>query len=547
MSSKISFFIKVHFHFVLCGMLFVLLLARNPFSQRTLIPNLEPYPDSFHYVVPALSFLHGHSFVIEREGRTIAPEVPPLYSFVLVPFFALKQDVRMFYFANVMLSLWAYGLFCVIIKMFFEKKSIQILLLFLYVTHGVLIWFPTLAMAENLLLVLFLESILLMISPSRPRRAVLAGIIAVSFYATKYASLPLAICFPLLYISKLLIEKRERKSLPIFRYFLRFIVSLIITGILYICYEYFVKNNSVIGNLVEVLMLVISSGRSSISESHTTDSGFFSLVYVGRNTTQYLHWLIGDPLKLLWKNIQILPKFLTIPAIIGLVVGLLRKKTRILAVSLIGMIAATLIFLSIFYDYDARYFFIAIPSLILGIGLFFSWVYATFPKKSVLISIGIGLLLVLYLGLSFRSIKFQIALNLKYAETPWYYISVHLLSEYLHSHVSKSAEKPIVITSLPPYLVDAYSKEPALLLPLDKKQEFRSQLHKAWGDYDFDNLDMVYLQFLTQGRKVYLMKYGLGNEQYLHEDFDRISNKFHATQVMDGCFELCNLYELHLP
>ena len=45
---------------------FTLLLLKNPFSERNLISNLEPYPDTIHYINPALSFIKGNGFIVER-------------------------------------------------------------------------------------------------------------------------------------------------------------------------------------------------------------------------------------------------------------------------------------------------------------------------------------------------------------------------------------------------------------------------------------------------------------------------------------------------
>ena len=97
-------------------LLFALLIYKNPFSQRTLIPNFEPFPDTFHYINPALSLLKGNGFSINRDGRVIRPNVPPLYSLSLIPAFAIKLDPRISYYSNAALAFISLFLFWSILK-----------------------------------------------------------------------------------------------------------------------------------------------------------------------------------------------------------------------------------------------------------------------------------------------------------------------------------------------------------------------------------------------------------------------------------------------
>ena len=103
--------LKRHWVFWVTLCLFILLLAKNPFSIRTLIPNFEPYPDTIHYINSAQSFIRGHGLQIWREGRILKTTVPPLYSLVLIPIFLINIDARMFYFANVFLAFGSFLFF----------------------------------------------------------------------------------------------------------------------------------------------------------------------------------------------------------------------------------------------------------------------------------------------------------------------------------------------------------------------------------------------------------------------------------------------------
>lgn len=126
--------------FILTLILFSLLLYKDPFGQRTLIPNLEPYPDTIHYIVPTRSLISGGPFKILREGRILSPNVPPLYSLVLIPFYLINNDARMFYYANVFLSFLSFLVFYQILKRITKNTSIILFSLFLFATNYYLSW-----------------------------------------------------------------------------------------------------------------------------------------------------------------------------------------------------------------------------------------------------------------------------------------------------------------------------------------------------------------------------------------------------------------------
>lgn len=540
MKKSVLIFLQTHWVALICGSLFFLLLLRNPFSVRTLIPNLEPFPDSFHYIDPSFSFLQGKGFVFEREGRTSTPSVPPLYSLVLSPVFVLIPDVRAFYITNVILSATAFLLFYSITRVLFKKNSIRFLVVLLYTLSAPLNWFPQLAMAENLLLPLFLASVLLLIIQVSPRRAFLAGFLAMSFYATKYASLPLTIVFPLLYSLKLYVERKN-----LHREVVIFLSSVLLFGGVYVLYEYLAKENNVIGGLFGLFFSVLFPTASK----EGGDAGgavFFGTQFVPKNIAAYGGWLLGNPITILWKQITILPKILAIPAVIGLFVSLQKREHRQVSFSILSMLVAVIGFMSVFYAHDGRYFFIAIPVLFLGFGFFCDFLYATFPSYKKLIHVFMIVLTAAILVLNAKQVKFWIGLNLKYSESPWYYMSIRLFDTYVETHSSEFEKTPVVISALPPYLIDAYAKEKMILLPLDSGQEFRSRQKEVWGEYDFDNLDEEYRRFIREGHPVILTKYGLGNEQFLLNRFAHLLETFEARKVEDGCFSLCDIYELSI-
>ncbi|HSW89401.1 MAG TPA: hypothetical protein VLH19_00845 [Patescibacteria group bacterium] len=531
-------FIQTHLLFLFSVLVFALLLFRNPFSQRTLIPNLEPFPDSFHYVVSAMSFIKREGFVIEREGRTITPSVPPLYSLALVPAFVTVRDVRAFYFVNVLLAFASLGLFYTIVNKLFKESSIRLFLLVLYVTCFPLSWFPELAMAENLILPLFLSGVLLLLVPITRKTIVIMSVLSVSFYATKYASLPLTFAFPILYLIKIVTqEKNKNKRIHSLIFYALFLIP---TALLYVVYEFYAKKNNLIGGLIGLFFSVFIP-TTRVEGTSTGANPFFSTANIATNVRAYVSWLLGDPLVILWRNVRILPKVLAIPAFIGLF-------TSKVGVQLLFLLTSVIAFMMVFYAYDGRYFIVAVPALFIGLGFFFQAVYKTVGKKTshVLVSVVILLVLLGYLASIAKDVRFAVALNLKYAETPWYYKSIRIFDMYLHDHVTEFSSEPVIISALPPYLIDAYAHEEFIVLPLNASQEFRSNPVAAWGSYDFQNLQGEYARLLREGHPVFLTQYGLGNEKYLHNTFDAVRAKFKNTQVATGCFNLCNVYRLEL-
>jgi hypothetical protein len=232
--------------------------------------------------------------------------------------------------------------------------------------------------------------------------------------------------------------------------------------------------------------------------------------------------------------------------VFGLIVAcFVPKKTRYLSISIIALLMSQILFMSMFYAVDMRYIYFAIPTLLLGFSLLLSNLRARFMKKraySVFVLIIFALFGYYFFNNALR-IKNQIVLNIKYAETPWYYISVLKLNDYF---TQESAVKPVVISPMPPYYIDYYSNGNYLLLPLSPEQEFRSGKVQAWGDYNYSDLHGVYRKLLEEGGQLYVSTYGLGNEAHLHRAFDDLSNDFVLKEVSNNCYELCKIYKLEL-
>ncbi len=575
--------IKKHGIFIFCLFVFLLFLARNPFSIRTLIPNLEPYPDTVHYLSPAWNFASGNGFRLFREDRPLKTWVPPLYSAVMIPAFLIRNDVRMFYFVNVFLALISFFLFYKIIQKILDSSHIYqyaifspILLfvsLFLYVTNYFFYWYPTLAMGENLTLAVYLIALYLLLSKITARNIILFSLITFLIFLAKTANLPLSGLLFLLYGVKLFIEKNQkvkRNNIKIYG------AGLTILAFAFIIFSDELANTSAFATISFYFQNIFPKQNSETGKQIVQASGWFSLGYIPQHLPHYFRALFGGyPVRFLWDNTPIVPLYVGIPAMVGLLAGILHARLRFLAISLLLVLFVSLLSISTFYSLDMRYLFHIIPTVLIGFVKFWVFIYEklqilnpksysnpklsksknkinmTFRVSDLFKFWGLGfsvLLLTLfgyYLATNAVRFKKQIMLNLKYAETPWYYISVLKLNEYFKNYPA-SKPVPVVISSMIPYYIDFFSNNKYTLLPLSPDQEFRSHKKSVWGDFDYSDLIKLYYKVLLSGHELYVHNYGLGNEKVLHDDFKKIEENFVMKKVSEGCYDLCNIWQLKM-
>lgn len=536
-------FVKYAPHAVIligCLYLFLALLYKDPFSERTLIPNFEPYPDTIHYVNPARSFLRGDGLKITREGRDFYPSVPPLYSIILIPIYAINSDPRMVYYTNAILSVISFFLFYLIARKIFKNIWITGFILLLFSTNHFLYWQPTLAMAENLTLPLFLGTILLLLSKTTIFNAIIAGLLTTSFFATKYANISLTIIIFFLY-TFYLFKSSINKKLKV-RLLTVFFICFLLSFASVLSYEVFIKGNNFFG----VFKLVKFSAKQAKVENVTTP--WLSLRYVPANISMYLKALYGEPARFLWEFKQpLVSKLYAIPALIGFILSLFFRKKKFISISLIIFLLTNILFISTFYTFDLRYIYHLIPVILLGFGFFLYIFYRLFRQNLRWVFYGLLFLLFSFYAVTNRpKIRAQILLNRRFSEFPWYYKSVIELNKYFKSPPKNDNKKPIIISALAPYFIDFYSNGNYRLLPLHPDQEFRHQKVEAWGPNDYSDLIKLYDKYLNDGYPLYIHNYGLGNEGYLQNAFKKVEETFKLTNVARGCYELCNIFKVEL-
>lgn len=523
-----------------CVFIFLLLLYKDPFSERSLIPNFEPYPDTFYYTVPPLNLVKGEGFYLSREGRVLRNSIPPLYSLVILPFVLVNPDPRMVYYANVFLALISFTFFLLILRKITENVWIISVTLFLYVTNYFLFWMPTLAMAENLLLPLYLAAILLLMRPVSLLNFGLLGVISLCIFATKAANIPVLVA--ILLLSSLKIFFLDKTKIWKLKAFLCLSIAFSFFFLLYAEYLYLTSNFNIISALSGYFDLLTGKTSSYDVKSHRP-IGWASFGYIQINFPLYLSSILGNKTKFLWDVTPIVPEYIAIASIIGVFAGLIKKKYRNLSIILIIMVGTSIMFMSTFDSFDARYIYIAIPSLLLGFSILILVLFDFFSKKWTIILL---LFFAFYVSSNIIRLKSQISLNFKYSETPWAYISVLKLNEYFTKEKIINDKRPVVISALPPYLIDFYSNGNYTLLPLSYEQEFRSLKDIVWGSNDYSNLPILYAKYLHEGYNLYVSKYGLGSESYTNRDFNTILKEFDAEVVLSGCYKQCDIYKITL-
>ncbi len=538
----------------LAVVLFISLLYARPFlSQRTLMGNLEPFPDTFHYLVPARSITEGKGPILWREeGAEAAPAVPPLYAIFLSPIFLFQDDPRWFYIVNVALIAGS-GVFLAKTVFFTTRSSfLSILAVFLYLTNHFIRWIPTLAMSESLLLFLFSWAMWLLFAPKTQRRVALAAFLAVSLYATKFAAAPLTLAYGISFLLHLFHEKSPKEFYGIYVW-----AGLFATFFFLTWQQLYTSTNIVLQFIWQISSLIpgmndwLLQRPSEVLQAQGTGGDFFSLSFFLQHFPHYMKVLFGVPGTFLWDHHALTSFTLGTSAFLGWIWSVWNKKTRLFSLSLIFLLLLQTLFMSTFAAFDIRYIITELP-IIIFFSVYFVYKMSqiitrklTFIPENTLHFFVSSLLILSVLLSQYQNFRLQIALNIKYQKDPWILIAIQEHDAFFQAR----GENPHLISALIPYHYDFFAQTDFALLPLSLQQDFaRSHISatNTWGKANYDDLISHYTSLIESGEKVYLTNAGLGNSESLQRDFRQIQESFRSSQIFEGCLGSCNLYKLTL-
>lgn len=530
-----------------------LLLARDPFSDRTLIPNFEPFPDTFHYITTARCYITRGEWKLCRDGIQYelpgtVPSVPQAYSLALIPGFLVLNDPRFFYYTNVALSFIAIILFDSILKTLTKRKLLRATILAILVTSYHVYWLPSLAMAENLLIPLYLLATWLLTKKVSRKQLVGLSIAATGIYFTKYAYTPLTASIMLFGGITILVHTWNAQSLgKTLKTTLGLLSYLLGPAVILLPFSH---------NFSSSFSFLISQlGISKPAETAAASSStYFSATTSATYLPEYFQVLLGKTARFLWDFRPWYPKWIGYLGLGGWIAGLIQKKHRLLAGFLLVSTATQLAFMSTFYAFDTRYIFSAFFAVLLGVALFVEplldhkTVTKLLTKIKLPVWVGtvavVGVLGVIVLLPRATAVKSQIVINIKYAETPWWYLSV---LEYNSFFANKREEQPQLITLSSPYLVDFFSNNTYAVLPFDEQQDFANVKDAVWGIENNTLLMDTYQQKLENGETLYVADYGIQATDRFRSTFAAYQERFTLTKVNSGCHDLCNIYSLELP
>lgn len=509
--------------------IFIFLSFKKVNTSDTLIPNLEPYPDSLYYSTPAWNFVHGNGFLMKTQDVIIKQQTPPLYGIYLIPFFALFNNIRSFYYANMILLIGVIFLFTLIVDRIFSGNKIykEILIFFLgffLVTNFYFYTIPQLLMAEPITIFLVTLGIYLYVSKVSILYTLLAGQIACLLMMVKLSNIPYSAVLSILFFVKYISETKSKKYLKLF---------LISTGI---------------GISYFFLYVFLSKLLFAHKNLGGTD---FSLIHFKEGIRIYIQTLLGNEgIRYLWFTERFIPSIIVFITLIGILISLLRKNFRKIAFTLLSLIILVVLFMSFFVVQDIRYIIAILPFYLIFMGFFIEEISLRTNKNIAIIFMLIIISLSLFLKsqnnkneMAIITFKKQVGLNLRHREVPWNYESVAIFNQFFKNTDPK---KTYIGTFLPPPFVDIYSNKKYQTLPISSWQEFYwlepSLLKKIIGG---DDVLVRYKKLVSDGNNVYITHYYESNvpSQWPKMVNDLMSN-FKVNKVYSGCLGACDIYQL---
>lgn len=508
--EKYGFWLSV----VVCVVIYLALAFKNPFSENNLISNLEPYPDTLLYSFPAWNWVRGNGWNLGVGEKIVRISVPNTYGYLLAPLMWIFRDIRSFYLTNLLLGSGGLIFFMLAINNFLGKKKwyLSAFFGFLLATNFYFFNQAQLVMAENVNYLLVGVFIFLVSLKFNWKHLILMGFLVGMTLSVKSSNLVLGGSFAVAFGWKVFWEK------------LRFL------------------------NLKKVFLVAgavfLGLGGFYIPKILSLSHNAFNFSFFTKNFNFYFSCLTGGECRNLWFWQKMVSWDVVVLFVLGVIVMLLNKKTRVILLEVTTPLILMVVAMSFFVDTEGRHIEILVP-LILIIGSFGleGWVSKTrWPILAVAIFLGLNIFLTGYQPgskeMKIISLKKQVGLNFRHKEDPWNYLCLRMVDDFM-----KDKKEAYFGSFLPIYFFDAYGVD-LNYLPLSAYQDFMLA-GRGLQKYFPLPLKNIYEEKLTEGKEVYLTDYYASNgRDAWRAEWNEIVSAGSLEKVYQSPMDNCNMYKL---
>lgn len=504
---------------ILVAAIFLFLTIPSFISDKHYLYNLEPYPDALYYTISAKNLIQNGQLTFERNNLKVSVAQPPLYPSLLSFGYLAWNSPASFYLVNILLILSSILLITAIILQNSKSNFINVSAIIFLISHAFLYWLPSVAMTENLAILLISICLFFITKENFTQKHFFITISsAILLILTKISIVPTALLIISIGFYKIHknLNREERKY-----YYLGILLIIILMNFLFTIF----LNRSLMNSFIYFAKQTLSPN---------SEINFYDISNVGKNVITYSKTLFGQSSNFLWLKYPLTSLWIILSIITNLYFNKKLKNASLKLISLLLIFISQFFLLLSFHITDSRYIIYTV--LLLPLIFIFS-----VPKK-----IGlkyksiICIFIILHIVNQLPLFKLVISENIFHKSTAWQYEAI--------LHFNKNlAENSELITTLPPFLVDAYQSKPYRTLPLSKSQEFLQKGELVWGeDVNYADLITGYKNWLVEGKTLYISNSYITHQQSVIDDFEMFKKEFNLELVSSGCLEACNIYKLGL-
>lgn len=506
---------------VVCAVL-VVIIATIPavLVRNHWLYNLEPYPDAFYYALMGQNWVEKGDLALWYQDSRLTVALPPFYSIVLgLGYLVWSPDlVTSFVGVNIILQILTVVLLYATLKQTTTRRLAVLVGILVYLSHPVIYWLPLVAMSENVALPLFALTLYGLTHPQTDKRAVLTVFGSMGLVATRFLAFTVAGASWLLVMVDILRKASKRTIVITVSCFL--ILGVVISAFL---------ESRGLGPVSILYNSYLSISRQQYG---------YSFGNILTNATFYLNTLIGTSGRILWQSGPLSSGGFLILFLLG-VCSTFSQKKWYFGFLLAGLSFVQVPLLLLYFTVDNRYLILILPVLALGIGWLFDSV-GSYKQSLLLVFLALSILVQLMAQKSL--IRELVVSNFFGKSTAWQHQAIVNFDQF----ANESSGEEIIITALPPFLIDAYQQEKYQVLPLSDQQEFIQKGTFVWGS-DFqpeENLMIYYQQQLDSGRNLFISNAYITHSQHVILDYQKYEEEFNLELIRSGCDNACNIYRL---